>query len=167
MKLLFTILVCSTLSAGILDNKFLNTNMNAGLVSFGYSPLDGTMGATWQVTKFLSVEFNQTPNYTYSLNENNINTDYLYVATGTREYEIVLIPDLEDGYISPLWIEYDLQTEDKIYGDIRTSISDSKYIKIPNFDNYEIVVNRDYRYDLSKDYNPINDLKIKLHFDLY
>ena len=74
-KLIFTIFVCSTLSAGILNNfskNLLDTGLNPGLVTIGVNPGFGTpvsysgVGYSyefkWQITKFLSIVYFETPN---------------------------------------------------------------------------------------------------------
>ena len=73
-KLLFIIFVCSTLSAGIFNNfskKLLDTGLNPGLVTIGINPGFGypvsysSVGYSyefkWQITKFLSIVYFETP----------------------------------------------------------------------------------------------------------
>ena len=143
-KLLFTIFVCSTLSAGMLNNfskNLLDTGLNPGLVTIGINPGFGTpvsyssVGFSyefkWQITKNLSIVYFETPH------------KRIHVDVWT--YKVETFGGLDED------IMYNAYEES-------TTLSSSDFKKYTIYDRY---------LTYSPMYHTINDLKIRFHFNLY
>jgi len=77
-KLLFTIFVCSTLSAGMFDNV-INPNGKPGLLTVS---LSANPGAKLPITNWMTVNYNNIPTYSYELTDSElietVGSNYLY-----------------------------------------------------------------------------------------
>ena len=145
-KLLFTIFVCSTLSAGMLNNfskNLLDTGLNPGLVTIGINPGFGTpvsysrVGFSyefkWQITKNLSIVYFETPH-------KRINVDMF--NSSNSPYRVAVFPE-------DLITEESEEATTLLSSDLQSYSVANKYLKY------------------SPMYHTINDLKIRFHFNLY
>ena len=151
-KLLFIFFVCSTLSAGLFnsaldsDSKYFNTGRNAGLITMDLNPFYGTVGFSWNVTSFITLDYNQRPIFKWDNSQKG-------------DLDVPDFYDEKSGFKNDLSFSIDPSYQMDYYGtgygfddlrDTRVQIEgyweENRFISIPH---------------------KVHDLQVKLHLDLY
>jgi len=159
-NLIFTIFICSILSAGMFDNV-TNPNGKPGLATIGYNTYNASFEAKLPITKFITIGFNQVPVYdpSMSLEEGYSVSGYLLdtrnVTLADIDFRGYDMNEVCDGDYS--WdCAYGFDSYNGNTVDISIPSYHATYVQIPT-----------YSLNTSSSTSLINNYKIEIHIPLW